>query len=228
MTKRLVWDLPLRLFHWLFVLSIVASYVTAKLGVEYRQYHFYLGYWMMGLLLFRIIWGFIGPRHARFSTFLVGPSSVIQYAKDMFNPNSHAHVGHNPVGGLMVILMLLLVVIQATTGLFTTDAVIWTGPYYPAVKESTSSLLSTVHDVNFNIIIGAVVLHLAAITYYHWYKKQNLVSAMFTGYKPAEQVPEHLAITSSQLFKALIVAVVAAGIVYWILAMAPPPADNTF
>ena len=228
MTKRLVWDLPLRLFHWLFVLSIVASYVTAKLGVEYRQYHFYLGYWMMGLLLFRIIWGFIGPKHARFSTFLVGPSSVVEYAKDLFNPNSHAHVGHNPVGGLMVILMLLLVVIQATTGLFTTDAVIWTGPYYPAVKESTSSFLSTVHDVNFNIIIGAVVLHLAAITYYHWYKKQNLVSAMFTGYKPAEHVPEHLAITSSQLFKALIVAVVAAGIVYWILAMAPPPPDNTF
>jgi len=222
MTKRLVWDLPLRLFHWLIVLSIIGSYTTAKLGVDYMQYHFYFGYFMIAMLIFRITWGFIGPRHARFSSFLTGPSTFFTYAKGMFSPAGHVSVGHNPVGGVMVIVMLILLAVQATTGLFTTDTIIWNGPFYPSVSESTGSLLSSVHEANFNIILGVVGLHLAAIIYYHWVKKQNLVSAMFTGYKPAAHVPEHLAIPSSQVLKALAVCVAAAGIVYWILSKAPP------
>ena len=222
MTKRLVWDLPLRLFHWLIVLSIIGSYTTAKLGVDYMQYHFYFGYFMIAMLMFRITWGFIGPRHARFSSFLTGPSAFFTYAKQMFSRAGHVSVGHNPVGGLMVIVMLVLLAVQATTGLFTTDTIIWNGPFYPTVSESTGSFLSSVHEANFNIILGVVGLHLAAIIYYHWVKKQNLVSAMFTGYKPAVNVPEHLAIASSQVLKALVVCMAAAGIVYWILSKAPP------
>jgi len=118
--------------------------------------------------------------------------------------------------------MLILLAVQATTGLFTTDTIIWNGPFYPTVSESTGSFLSSVHEINFNIILTVVGLHLAAIIYYHWVKKQNLVSAMFTGYKPAAHVPEHLAIPSSQVLKALVVCVAAAGIVYWILSKAPP------
>lgn len=228
MTKRLVWDLPLRLFHWLFVVSIAASWGTAKLGVEWMQYHFYLGYFMIGLLTFRIIWGFIGPRHARFASFLTGPSGCIAYARGFFSANSHVSVGHNPLGGLMVIVMLLLVITQVTSGLFTTDDVIWTGPYYPAVSKDTSSLLSTVHNINFNILLGAIALHLLAIGYYRMVKKQNLVSAMFTGLKPATVVPEHEAIDSSQLLKALIVSVASAGFVYWVIVNAPPAADNIY
>jgi cytochrome b len=223
-----VWDLPLRLFHWLFVLSICGSYTTAKAGVDWMQFHFYFGYFMLGLLIFRIVWGFIGPQHARFSSFLTGPSTVITYARGLFGPAAHVSVGHNPLGGLMVLVMLILVAVQATTGLFTTDTIIWTGPYYPAVSSATSSFLSGVHEINFNIILAAVALHLAAIIYYHWVKKQNLVSAMFTGYKPAATVPEHLAIPGSQLFKALVVGLVAAGIVYMIVTKAPPPPDSPF
>ena len=222
MTKRLVWDLPLRLFHWLIVLSIIGSYTTAKLGVDYMQYHFYFGYFMIAMLIFRITWGFIGQRHARFSSFLTGPSAFFTYAKQMFSRAGHVSVGHNPVGGVMVIVMLILLAVQATTGLFTTDTIIWNGPFYPTVSESTGSFLSSVHEANFNIILGVVGLHLAAIIYYHWVKKQNLVSAMFTGYKPAVHVPEHLAIASSQVLKALVVCMAAAGIVYWILSKAPP------
>jgi cytochrome b len=228
-TRRLVWDLPLRLFHWLFATCIVASYVTGKVGFEWMQYHFYLGYCMIGLLVFRVIWGFLGPRHARFSSFLEKPSVVWDYARRLFDATSSPSVGHNPVGALMVILMLLLVGAQVTTGLFATDAVIWTGPYYPSVKASTASLLSTVHSVNVNIILGAVVLHVAAIIYYRVHKKQGLAAAMFTGYKPAAVVPPHHAITSSQLLKAIIVSALAAGFVYWLIAInAPPPSDNSF
>ncbi len=197
MTKRLVWDLPLRLFHWVFALSVAASWATAKAGVDWMQYHIYLGYLIIGLLVFRVIWGFIGPRHARFSSFLQRPAAVWSYARGLLRADSHPSVGHNPLGGLMVILMLALVAVQATTGLFTTDTILWTGPYYPSVSSATASLLSTVHNLNFNIILAAVGLHIAAIVYYRTFKKQNLVSAMFTGYKPAAEVPEHHAITSS-------------------------------
>lgn len=228
MTKRLVWDLPLRLFHWLFALAITASYITAKLGIDWMQYHFYLGYLTLGLLLFRIIWGFIGPRHARFSSFLEKPAAVWAYAKGMLDRHSHPSVGHNPVGGLMVILMLVLVAVQTTTGLFTTDTIIWTGPYYPSVSSATASLLSTAHNVNFNLILAAVGLHVLAIIYYRVFKKQSLVSAMFTGYKPAALVPENHAISSSQLLKALIVSAISSGVVYWVIANAPPPPDNVF
>jgi hypothetical protein len=124
--------------------------------------------------------------------------------------------------------MLVLVAIQAGTGLFTTDAIVWAGPYNPSVSESTASFLSTVHNWNFNFIIGAVALHIAAILFYAFYKNQNLVVPMLHGHKPATLVPEHEAISSSQLLKALGVSLVAAGFVYWLLAHAPVVSDNTY
>jgi cytochrome b len=192
------------------------------------QWHFYLGYTAIGLLVFRILWGLFGPRHARFSSFVHNPSAIWLYLKGMFNPGTAPSVGHNPVGGLMVLLMLLLVAIQAGTGLFTTDAVVWAGPYNPSVSESTAGVLSTVHNWNFNFIIAAVCLHVAAIVFYALYKKQNLVVPMLNGHKAAALVPEHEAISSSQLFKALVVCLVAAGFVYWLLAHAPVVPDNTY
>jgi cytochrome b len=225
--KRLVWDLPLRLFHWLLVASMVASYVTAKF-IDDRQWHFYVGYWTLGLLVFRILWGFFGPRHARFTNFIRSPSAIWLYFKGMFTHGSAPSIGHNPAGGLMVLVMLVLMAIQAGTGLFTTDAVIWAGPYNPSVSEGTASILSTVHYWNFNVIIAMVVLHIAAILFYAFYKKQNLVVPMWHGHKPAALVPEHEAISGSQLFKALVVSLVAAGLVYWLLAHAPVASDNTY
>ena len=226
--RRLVWDLPLRLFHWLLVASMTASYVTARLGFDWMQWHFYLGYWTIGLLVFRVLWGFFGPRHARFSSFIHAPGAIWLYMKSMFQRDSVRSIGHNPVGGLMVILMLLLVAVQATTGLFTTDDVVWAGPYNASVSSSTASTLSTIHNINFNIIIGAVCLHIAAILFYALYKRQNLVVPMLHGHLPAALVPEHEAISNSQLLKALIVSVVAAAFVYWVLAHAPVVADNTY
>jgi cytochrome b len=128
----------------------------------------------------------------------------------------------------MVLLMLVLMSIQAATGLFTTDAIIWAGPYNPSVSESTASFLSTVHNWNFNVIIAAVILHVAAILFYAFYKKQNLVVPMLNGHKPAALVPEHEAISSSQLLKALVMSLLAAGFVYWLLVHAPVAVDNTY
>jgi cytochrome b len=226
--RRLVWDLPLRLFHWLFAAGIFAAWATAKAGFDWMQWHFYLGYGLIALLVFRIIWGFFGPRHARFSSFLRKPSAVWLYAKSLFSRSGMQSIGHNPVGGLMVLLMIVLVAVQAATGLFTTDDVVWAGPYNPAVSKSTASWLSTVHNLNFNFILGAIGLHLAAIAFYTFVKQQNLVVPMLTGHKPATLIPAHEAISSSELLKAVIVSAISGGFVYWLVTHAPPATESLY
>ncbi len=213
---RLVWDLPTRVFHWLLVLSIIGSYVTAKLA--WMSWHQALGCLMIGLLIFRVLWGLIGPRHARFANFIKGPAAIIQYLKG----GMHS-VGHNPLGAGMVVLMLLLLATQATTGLFSTDDVAFVGPYFPSVSHTLAEQLTAIHHKNFNFILAAIVLHLCAITYYTFVKKERLVPAMWHGRKSAQLVAAQEAITSSELWKALIAIAVAGGCVYWLLHAAPPP-----
>jgi cytochrome b len=221
--KRLVWDLPLRLFHWLLVLSLIGSYVTAQLAFEgqpapWAYYHFYLGYWTIGLLIFRLIWGFIGPRHARFTSFLATPVAMWRYLRG----KAPYSVGHNPAGGFMVIVMLALVAVQATTGLFAWDTILWAGPYRPSVSSDMVDRLTSLHKLNFNLILAAIVLHLGAIAFYALVKKQNLVLPMLTGHKPSHQVPQHEAVESSQPIKAVIVCLLAAALVYVLITHAPP------
>jgi cytochrome b len=224
-TKRLVWDLPLRAFHWLFAVSILASWLTAQLGFSWMKWHMRLGYWTLGLLIFRFVWGLVGPRHARFTSFLKSPADVLRYARNMKNTIADPVVGHNPMGALMVIGMLALVSVQATTGLFATDDIAWQGPYYPSVSTATAQLLSTVHRWNIDLIWLAIATHIAAILYYAFVKKDNLVPAMLTGLKSAERVPADQAISDSQVWKAVLIGLVSAGIVCWILSSAPPPTD---
>jgi cytochrome b len=234
--RRLVWDLPVRLFHWLLVLSMIASYLTAEFGFEtikvteattfdLMQIHMYLGYWTMGLVVFRILWGFVGPKHARFSSFLKGPTGIWRYARALGAGTMIETAGHNPLGGLSVILLLALVGFQAFTGLFTTDDIIWTGPYNGAVSSDWATTLTHWHHMNFNFILAAVVLHLLAITFYFVVKKQNLVGAMLHGKK---HVAENDAITKSELVRAIIVIVIAAALVYWLIAAAPAAPDVSF
>ena len=215
---RLVWDLPTRLFHWLVVLTLIGSYFTAKPGTEWMNWHMRLGYLMIGLLLFRLVWGLIGPRHARFVNFIKGPTSILAYLKGGLKT-----VGHNPMGAGMVVLMLILLLVQVTTGLFSTDDIAFVGPYNPSVSHDLTEKLTAIHHKNFNLILAAVVLHLCAIVFYTFVKKERLVPAMIHGHKPAEHVPEQEAIPSSQLLKALIVIAIAGGCVYWLLHAAPPP-----
>ncbi len=219
---RLVWDLPVRVFHWLLVLSIIGSYVTAKLGTDWLPWHMRLGKFMIGMLIFRLIWGLIGPRHARFVNFIKGPGSILRYLKE-----GVISVGHNPLGAGMVVLLLLLLVVQVGTGLFSTDDIVWTGPFYPSVSHDLAEKLTAIHHLNFKFIEAAIALHLCAIAYYQFVKKEPLVPAMFHGGKPATHVAEQEAIASSQLWKALIVIAVAAGCVYLLLHAAPPMPTNS-
>ncbi|MEY2853289.1 MAG: hypothetical protein RL030_421 [Pseudomonadota bacterium] len=220
--KRLVWDLPTRLFHWMLVASMVASYLTADAGSPSMKWHMVLGYWTLGLVIFRILWGFFGPRHARFSAFFK-PGRVGDYLATLLRRDSTPTVGHNPLGGLAVIVMLMMVAIQAVSGLFITDDIVWSGPWNPAVSSETADRLATVHHLNFDILLWVIGLHVLTVLFYAFYKRQDLVGPMFTGYKKSAIVPENQSINGSQLAKALVIAVLSAAVVYALLAFAPPP-----
>ena len=233
--KRLVWDLPLRVFHWLLVLCLAGLWVTAKADADYMnwlssrvdatwmQWHFRFGYVVIGLLVFRIIWGFVGPRHARFSNFIPGPSRLFAYLSHGLDRNSLPTIGHNPAGAIMVIVLILMVGTQAFSGLFTSDDIVWAGPYNPAVSAAFAEKMGALHHLNYKLLLWVIGLHIVAILFYAFYKRQMLVPAMIHGYKPATHVPEHEAISSSQLLKALVIALLAAGAVYALVQMAPTP-----
>lgn len=224
--KRLVWDLPLRLFHWLLVLTVLGLWIAAE--NDYMQYHFYLGYFIIGLLIFRVIWGFVGPRHARFSRFFPTPAAIFAYTKKLFGGGTVQTVGHNPLGSVMVFVMLIVLAVQAGSGLFATDDIIWAGPYNPAVSGDTADFLTTVHHFNFNIILAAIALHVLAVALYAVAKKQNLVRPMVTGKKSAAVVPEGEAIQGPGIVKTIIVIAISAGLVYWLISAAPPPPSYSF
>lgn len=220
MTKKLVWDVPTRLFHWLLVFSIVGQWVTAELLDDAMQIHFYLGYFTLGLIVFRLIWGIVGTRYAKFSQFVTSPTTVAAYGKTLADKNSASHTGHNPLGGYAVVAMLLLIAIQGVSGLFIWDEVFLEGPYYSAVSEATVDVMNTLHHKVFTAIKIIVGVHIAAIVFYAVYKKQKLVPAMVHGKKDTKAP----GIDNSQLLLALVIALMSALIIYLgVDVLAPEP-----
>lgn len=179
-----VWDWSVRLFHWALVVLIAAAWATAEAGVDYMQWHMRCGYAVLTLLLFRLLWGLVGSGSARFGSFLRGPRAVLAYARAWFSPKPQHFLGHNPLGGWMVIVLLLLVGVQAGTGLFANDDIFNEGPLARLVSGDASDLLTAIHKVNFNLLLAAVGLHVSAVLLY-LLRGENLLRAMFTGRKPA-------------------------------------------
>lgn len=217
--KRLVWDLPVRLFHWALAFLLLAQWLTAEILEGYSDLHSQLGYITLGLILFRLIWGFIGPTYAKFSNFLRGPSAILTYIKDQFGARHQNHIGHNPLGGLMLPAVLLLVGLQAISGLFVTDDVLHTGPYYQSVDEQVISVMEWLHHNIFDGILVLIVVHLAAVFWYQFKQKKNLLMPMLDGKKV---IRKNQSIDGSQLLKAIIIAAVIAAFIYWLVVIAPP------
>jgi cytochrome b len=179
-----VWDLPIRLFHWALVVLVVVSFTTAKIGGNAMQYHVWSGAAILGLLLFRLIWGFIGGPTARFRHFVRGPSAAWRYARSLLRPSPERHLGHNPLGGWSIMAMLLALLLQAATGLFATDDIATQGPLYHLVNDGIAGRLTRIHLFNETILIALVALHILAVLFYLLVKKENLVTPMITGRKP--------------------------------------------
>ncbi len=178
-----VWDLPVRLVHWSLVLLVVSLFVTGKLGGNWLEWHRRAGFSVIGLVIFRVIWGFVGSYHARFANFLRGPQSVITYSKAMIGSNAPKYVGHNPLGALSALTMLIVLLMQAVLGLFSNDDIMLEGPYARFISKELSDQLTAFHKINADLILILVGMHLVAIAFAFFYKKENLVVAMVSGNK---------------------------------------------
>ncbi len=176
-----VWDLPVRLFHWALALSIVLGIIFVKIGGNAIEWHAYCGYVTLTLVMFRIIWGFVGSWHARFLNFVPSPKLLIAYLRGQ----TDGGLGHNPLGAFSVLALLFVVLIQALTGLFADDDIFFQGPLAKYASNSTVAFLTSVHHFNQYIIFALVSLHLLAIFYYLLVKKDNLIKPMITGDKNA-------------------------------------------
>lgn len=183
-----VWDLPTRLFHWLLALLVTASAVTGKfgdiLGADTLAWHMRSGYAILALLVFRIAWGFAGGTHARFASFLRGPSAVLAYAKAMAVGNAVEPPGHNPLGGWSVAAMLAALAVQVSAGLFIVQEDFGIeGPLAKYASGALSDRMDAIHAANFWVIAALVALHLAAVAFHDRVKGHGLARAMVTGRK---------------------------------------------
>jgi cytochrome b len=221
--KVRVWDLPVRLFHWTLVVLLVVSYFTGRAGGEWMKFHFWSGYTILTLILFRIVWGFVGSTTARFTHFVKGPSAAIAHLGELLGSGRPREVGHNPVGGAMVVALLLAVLLQVTAGFFSADTDMGTvnGPLALLVADKWVERATAFHKFWINVLLWMVALHvLAAIVYLVW-KRQNLIGAMLTGHKPHDDVVPPgkpvpvLVFVSNRLAVSLLLA--AAAIVYFIV-----------
>jgi cytochrome b len=181
-----VWDLPIRVFHWLLVLCIVGSLVSANLGNNAIEWHAYFGYSVLTLLIFRILWGFVGSTHARFTSFFPNREKILNYLQG----NAPRVLGHNPLGALSVFALLLVLSVQVLTGLFVDDEITFQGPLAKYVSNSLVSILSEIHEGNQVVIYVLITIHIAAIIYYKKFKGENLITPMIRGDKEIDPSEE--------------------------------------
>lgn len=193
-----VWDWSIRIFHWSLPLLIFLLWFSQSEG--HMDRHFLFGQLLLGLLVYRLIWGFIGTPYARFRHFLYGPKAFIAYAKSFFSSSKQRYLGHNPMGGFMVFVLLGAVIFQLVTGLFTTDDIFISGPLYETVSRSTSGWMSRWHYLFFDWLLVLIGLHLLAILLYK-VRGEGLVKAMFSGKKEvSKQDKDQLAAQAMQSF----------------------------
>jgi cytochrome b len=204
-SRILVWDLPTRLFHWLLAASFAGAWLTAE-SEKWRDVHVLLGYTFAGLILFRLVWGFVGSRYARFSSFAAGPGRVFRYLGSLFGAAPQRHVGHNPAGGWAVFALLGLGLFTAVTG-------------YMTFNDIGGHSVEEAHEVAATAMLILVLIHVLAVAASSLIHRQNLVSAMITGHK--EGTPEE-GIRGTRWIAGT--ALAAAVLAFWIAAIdrAPP------
>jgi cytochrome b len=207
-----VWDLPVRLFHWVLVVLIFFAWGTQEWNR--MNVHKWIGYSILTLLLFRLAWGFVGSDTARFAWFLRSPLAALQHLAHLGRREADREIGHNAAGGWMVLVMLALIGLQAGTGLFANDLEDGgdtEGPLMHLVSKDQSNWLGKIHSLNFNLIEAVIVLHVLAIVVYAVLKRHDLVRPMVTGTKlmPADVAAPRIV----RPVWAVLVLAVAAGIV---------------
>ena len=212
-----IWDFPVRLTHWAFVLIIPAMWFT---GEEHMwDWHIRLGLLLLALLVFRIVWGFLGTDTARFASFVKGPQAIVAYLRG--SKDESATKGHNPLGALSVLALLGVMLVQVGLGLFSGDPYDGaTGPLNGLVGVMTADWITETHEAFFYVVLAMIAVHLAAIIFYTAAKKQNLVGPMLSGKgaKSAEVTDN----SRASWAKVLVALVIAFAVVSWVWSGAPP------
>jgi cytochrome b len=220
----MVWDLPLRLFHWALAIAVsICLYTGINGGFYEMDWHKISGYVVLGLLLFRMAWGIVGPRHARFTTLIHGPGAIWRWLRPALRREPAVVAGHNPLAGWFVLLTLLALLLQATTGLFATDDIFTDGPlrhlapaeFLGMTQNEFLRLATRIHRQGEEIILVLVGLHLFAILAHRIYLREPLVSAMITGRR--QGAAEDAAISSQRILLGLTIAAAAAGLTWYIV-----------
>jgi cytochrome b len=219
---RLIWDLPLRVFHWALALAVSGSWLTHKLDAF--AWHVWFGYSVLVLTVSRIVWGFVGPRHARFAAFVRRPAVVARYARSLFGAGAaERYAGHNPLGALMVLAFLALLLLQACAGLFANDDIANTGPLYGYVSDAKSDSLARVHKLLAKLLWIAVWTHVIAVLGYAVLGRVNLIGPMVTGRRRDPWLTPADEVAGSQVWRALLIAAACALLLYCVIATAPEP-----
>ncbi|HEX7465586.1 MAG TPA: cytochrome b/b6 domain-containing protein [Usitatibacter sp.] len=186
-----VWDLPVRIFHWAIFLLLAFQLVSGKMGGSMMAWHAYSGYGMLVLVIFRVLWGFAGSTHARFASFLAGPAKTLRFARRLFSREAVPQVGHNPLGGWMVIALLASLALQAMSGLFANDGAEFAGPLAVTAGFDLSTALTHFHRWNLRVLLVLVGLHIAAVFFHLLVKREDLLGTMFTGMKRVPEAAVH-------------------------------------
>lgn len=217
-----LWDLPTRLFHWSLVLGIGFSWFCAETGGNWMVWHERSGVFLLALVLFRVVWGVIGSDTARFANFMVSPLRAFQHRRELAGQGTAFHAGHNPLGAWMVVALLAVVVFQGVTGLFATDDIMTEGPLIGLVSGKTADLLTTVHHLTFNGILLLVFIHVAAVLFYRFAKRTNLIKAMVVGKAdwPVTQAPPQALSFKPAWLGLVVFAVIYAGVYFGITFLA--------
>ncbi|MDH5325543.1 MAG: cytochrome b/b6 domain-containing protein [Gammaproteobacteria bacterium] len=174
-----------RVWHWIFVVAVSGSWLFGKfMSSDSVLWHFYLGYTIVALLLFRLIWGMVGPDPVRLRALFSRPSEVIAYSKTLMKRTPSGYAGHNPMGSLWIVVVLLILLLQAISGLFIdADDFFEYGPLFDYVSEDTAKFFNRWHYYLSYLILGLVSLHVFVLFFYLFWKRENLISPMFSGLK---------------------------------------------
>jgi len=206
-----LWDGPVRLVHWALVALLAFSWWASE---DHLNWHRWSGYTILGLLAFRIYWGFAGSGAARFSSFVKGPRATLGYARTLMDRAPVDVPGHNPLGAWSVIAFLVVLVVQVSTGLFAVDVDAFeAGPLSDRVSFETGREIAEIHELSFRVLQGLVVLHVAAVLFYWLYKRTNLIGPMITGRRA---FPSDPGLAGAPLWRLVLGVVLAAALAWFV------------
>lgn len=215
-----IWDLPTRIFHWLLAAAVIGLLVTGTIGGGAMVWHFRLGLLVMGLLLFRLLWGLVGGHWSRFVRFMYGPGALLRYLRGQSRPDEHHEVGHSPLGALSVFALLGLLAAQVGTGLVADDEIANVGPLNRFVSGATATSATAWHkDYGQVLLVVLVLLHVAAIVFYRIGKGRNLVRPMISGDKSVPAGTPATRDSAATRVLALVIASASAAVVTWVMRL---------